>query len=656
MRGMYRRVCILFIISIVCYGFPTAGYTDIMFDDAWFEQRTQINLKAPEFPSGFTWLNTPLPSVSLHKDLRGHIVLIDFWTYCCINCIHIQSDLRYLEEKYAREPFAVIGCHSAKFDHEKDADHITDAIIRYGIEHPVVIDEQFRIWNSYDIDAWPTSIAVDPEGRIIAGFSGEGHRGTIDRLIAAALDYYKKNGTLSAEKNIPPSKAPSPPPGTLSYPSGVHIDNERKRIIIADTNNNRVITADISGTDPLIIGTGAAGLRDGPFNAAQFDRPHGLALKSNSLYIADTGNQCIRRANLNTRTVETFLRAPSHIKKLLPACIPPARPSPWDLAIDKNILYIAMAGLHQIWSVDLSTMDVTLCAGSGHEGCTDGPPAEASFAQPSGICTDGKRLYVADAESSSIRCIDIAGDGSVSTVAGSCDLFGFGFTDGPGSRARFQHPLALSAHNKCLYAADTYNNAIRKIHLHGLVETLAAGGTLDLYEPGGLAFYDTTMYIADTNNHRICSLDLDSGKTAVLDIRADNALPPPPGDSPKKTAGPFELQTATSGSLHIRIKLGENKKLLADFPARYTILAQTGKAALEIAEKYRSGSVEGSAAEIPFRTNKAGEVTLDVSLSYGYCTRAERLCIPRATEWSVRCIVKDTVTQAQPVIELIDSP
>jgi thiol-disulfide isomerase/thioredoxin len=120
---------------------------------------TRALVRAPEFPAGMQWLNTATP-LRL-ADLRGKIVLLDFWTYCCINCMHIIPELTALERKYPNE-LVVIGVHSAKFHNEGDSENIRQAILRYEIQHPVVNDRDFRIWRSYAVRAWPTLMVIKP--------------------------------------------------------------------------------------------------------------------------------------------------------------------------------------------------------------------------------------------------------------------------------------------------------------------------------------------------------------------------------------------------------------------------------------------------------------------------------------------------------------
>src|SRR5215475_7196021 len=131
----------------------------------------QTRVRAPEITGGRGWLNTDKP-LSLAA-LKGKVVLLDFWTYGCINCIHIIPDLKKLEAKYPNQ-LVVIGVHSAKFLNEKGTENIRQAILRYEIEHPVVNDKDFEIWQSYTARSWPTLVLINPKGKEVGRHSGEG--------------------------------------------------------------------------------------------------------------------------------------------------------------------------------------------------------------------------------------------------------------------------------------------------------------------------------------------------------------------------------------------------------------------------------------------------------------------------------------------------
>ena len=410
----------------------------------------KARVRAPEITGGQGWLNTDKP-LSIAA-LKGKVVLLDFWTYGCINCIHIIPDLKKLEAKYANQ-LVVIGVHSAKFQNEKETENIRRIILRYEIEHPVYNDSEYAVWQSYGVRAWPTQVLIDPAGYVIGGISGEGNYDVIDEAIAKTVEEFRKKGELNEEPLklvLERAKVGDLP---LAFPGKIVADANRDRLFIADSNHNRIVVTKLDGTVVETVGTGDDGAADGPFDKATFYRPQGMALVGDSLYVADTENHLLRRIDLKTRTVETIAGTGQQSREYFKTG--PARTialnSPWDLQLVGRVLYIAMAGPHQIWKLDLDTNEVSTFAGSGREARLDGALLRSGFAQPSGITTDGKNLYIADSESNIIRGIDIAG-GTVETIVGG-DLFDFGDVDGSGNDVRLQHPLGvLSFGDKLLIA------------------------------------------------------------------------------------------------------------------------------------------------------------------------------------------------------------
>ena len=482
----------------------------------------KARVRAPEITGGQGWLNTDKP-LSLAA-LKGKVVLLDFWTYGCINCIHIIPDLKKLEEKYANQ-LVVIGVHSAKFQNEKETENIRRIILRYEIEHPVYNDSEYAVWQSYGVRAWPTQVLIDPAGYVIGGVSGEGNYEVIDQAIAKTVEEFRKKGELNEEPLklvLERAKVGDLP---LAFPGKILADANRDRLFIADSNHNRIVITKLDGTLVETIGTGDDGAADGPFDKATFYRPQGMALAGDNLYVADTENHLLRRVDLKTRTVETIAGTGQQSREYFKTG--PARTvalnSPWDLQLVGRVLYIAMAGPHQIWKMDLDKNEVSTFAGSGREARLDGPLLQSGFAQPSGITTDGKTLYIADSESNIIRAIDIAG-GTVKTIVGG-DLFEFGDVDGSGDDVRLQHPLGVLSFGDKLLIADTYNHKIKQLDpkketvttLFGTGKPGQQDGTpASFYEPGGLALANDKLYIADTNNHAIRVVDLKTKRASTL--------------------------------------------------------------------------------------------------------------------------------------------
>jgi len=478
-------------------------------------------VRAPEFLPGFTWLNVERP-LSLAQDLRGHVVLLDFWTYCCINCMHVLPDLARLERHFAGRPLVVIGVHSAKFWSEKDPENIRKAIARYRVEHPVVVDSEHEIWQRYAVRAWPTLVLIDPRGRVRASVSGEPSYEALVREVQQLLDEGAAQGILAPE----PLKLGSVAEGDrsfLRFPG--KILQHRDRLVVADSGHHRIVIADLDGKVRQIIGSGGAGGQDGPASQASFVDPQGLAILDDALYVADPGNHTIRKVELRADRVST-VAGTGRKGGGGGAKIDIARPratdlrSPWALLTVGDGLLVAMAGSHQIWALDPEQDTFGPWAGSGREDHIDGPLRDAAFAQPSGLALAGPLVVVADSEVSSVRAIDLE-KMEVLTLIGR-GLFDFGDVDGAPEAARLQHALDVASDGEELYVADTYNNKIKRISFEDLstATVFGDGAAQTLHEPGGIAVAAGRLYIADTNNHRILVGDLETRGLTELVLRA----------------------------------------------------------------------------------------------------------------------------------------
>jgi thiol-disulfide isomerase/thioredoxin len=597
-------------------------------------------VRAPELEGGRGWLNTDKP-LSL-ASLRGKVVLLDFWTYGCINCIHIIPDLKRLEAKYANQ-LVVIGVHSAKFENEKETDNIRRIILRYEIEHPVINDADFRIWEEYGVRGWPTLVLIDPAGYLIGSVSGEGNFDVLDRVIGQTVEEFRKRGELkegALSLALERAKVGDLP---LAFPGKVLADATGDRLFIADSNHNRIVVTKLDGTLLETIGTGGRGMKDGAFDAAEFYRPQGMALDGDSLYVADTENHSIRRVNLRSRTVETVAGTGKQFFSY--DASGPAREvglnSPWDLQLVGRNLYIAMAGPHQIWSLNLDTMRVSVYAGTGREGRRDGPLDEAAFAQPSGITSDGKLLYVADSEANIIRALDPSKK-TVQTIAGG-DLFDFGDTDGEGDGVRLQHPLGVAAYDGKVFIADTYNHKIKLLEPSaGRVRTFlgtgkpgqADGALASFYEPGGLSVARGKLYVADTNNQAVRVVDLATRQTVTLKIKG---LQPPVADERREETNvastpnleeikvePQRLTATEGNSLVIDVTLPTDYHLNEAAPQRYSISIESGRDVLALAGDSPASLLRTAKGlqlplRVPLKINGTGRAELRVQLTLYYC-------------------------------------
>jgi thiol-disulfide isomerase/thioredoxin len=604
-----------------------------MAQGSFMSAQERPKVRAPEITGGRGWLNTDKP-LSLAA-LKGKIVLLDFWTYGCINCIHIIPDLKKLEAKYANQ-LVVIGVHSAKFQNEKETENIRRIILRYEIEHPVYNDSEYAVWQSYGVRAWPTQVLIDPAGYLVGGVSGEGNYDVIDQAITKLITDFRAKGELNEEPLklvLERAKVGDLP---LAFPGKILADVKSDRLFIADSNHNRIVITRLDGTLVDTIGTGDTGAADGAFDKATFYRPQGLALAGDSLYVADTENHLIRRVDLKSRNVETIAGTGQQSREYFKTG--PARSialsSPWDLQLVDRVLYIAMAGPHQIWQLDLDKNEVSTFAGSGREARLDGSLQEAGFAQPSGIASDGKKLYVADSESNIIREIDLAG-GLVKTLVGG-DLFEFGDVDGTADDVRLQHPLGVVTYGDKILIADTYNHKIKELDpkaekVRSLFGTgkpgQADGPTPSFYEPGGLTLANGNLYVADTNNHAIRVIDLKTKRASTL--RLNGLTPPAKNMQALETAvGPNaeeikvpaqKLRAGADGTLQIDVELPEGYHLNPQAPQRYKVSVEGKNLTVDEKTAARASKDLKLPVRVPLNATAPGAATVHAQVTLFYC-------------------------------------
>jgi sugar lactone lactonase YvrE len=446
--------------------------------------------------------------------------------------MHTLPTLARLEQAYKEKPVVFIGVHSGKFLSEQETKNIQSAILRYEIEHPVVVDQKMQIWRGFGVNAWPTIIVLDPNGNIVYHQSGEGQFDAISDTIDVLFQRHEQKGALAKEPlRITTTKPQNQ--NTLSFPGKLSISKSGK-IAISDSNHNRIIIADMSGKIIHTIGSGKPGLYDGDFSTAQFFRPQGVVWGFDDLFVADTENHAIRKIDLAQNKVVTLAgtgrQGPwsSSGGKGTSTSIN----SPWDVAYDDEILYVAMAGNHQIWKYDVKSEMITPYAGTGQENIIDGPVQSANLAQPSGLYLYDNTLYFADSEVSAVRKLDLT-QNTITSIVGH-GLFEFGHKDGNIDNALFQHPLGVCATKDTIFVADTYNSAIRVIDLKTSQVYTLIGKTekqtvclpdnpscdiLPLYEPSDVELFCGKLYIADTNNHLIRVFDLSNNSLGVLDLK-----------------------------------------------------------------------------------------------------------------------------------------
>ncbi len=639
----------------------------------------QRQVDMPQLPDDFEWLNTSGP-IKL-TDLRGKFVIFDFWTYCCINCIHVLPELKKLEREFPNE-LVVIGVHSAKFENERDTKNIEEAILRYEIEHPVINDPELKLWRMFGVQSWPTILMVDPEGKAVFMRGGEFTAEQMSDVIKQAITHYDAKGVIDRTPLRFDLLAHRQKPSTLRFPGKILADATSQRIFISDSNHNRVVITDLDGNFIEAIGSGEIGSKNGTFAAATFDHPQGMALVDNTLYVADTENHLIRSANLKTKRVSTVAGTGIQSRNPWPGTeqnssaatnrrrwrgrpMQTAISSPWALWPHEDHVFIAMAGPHQIWWMPKDGKWIAPYAGNAREDIVDGPllprqPYElgaSSFAQPSGLTSDGQWLYVADSEGSSIRAVPLSPRGEVKTVVGTNALergrlFQFGDVDGKSDAVRLQHPLGVAFHDSTIYVADTYNNKIKAVNAaNGDTITIAGNGEPgdadeppQFDEPAGLCYADGKLYVADTNNHAIRVIDLnDENRVTTLQLKnipdvvtASVPTTVSPAMVVIDSIEPQDLAASTKEvEFAVSLPLSENEKLNELAPVTFELTTEPAGAFAPNESKQRlPGTSADLTINVPIQNAQTTNAT--VRIEYIYCESGrEGLCKMNSVEWKV---------------------
>ena len=451
--------------------------------------------------------------------------------------MHVLPQLRKLEVKYA-DVLTVIGVHSAKFNNEKSTGNVREAVRRYGIGHPVVNDASFEIWKSYGVRAWPTLMFIGPSGLVIGRHEGEFEVEALTSAIDEMIEEYEATGLFKhGAFEVAPESAGNTP---LSFPGKITADAGRERLIISDSNHRRLVVSDHEGKVETVIGNGESPLvedesrgvfGDRNFDEPLFDNPQGTAIDGDLAYVADAGTHTVVRIDLKTGFATTIAGTgeQSLYRHNGGDALKVPLNSPYDLSLQAGVLYIAMAGFHQLWSMDVAEGTIAPFAGDGREDIADGLKPEARLAQPYGVEVSNNSIFFIDSETSSVRVAAIADEGRVVTLIGT-GLFDFGDHNGVGKEAVLQHPQGLAVHGDTVYIADSYNNKIKSMSVGSLqVRTVAGSGKqgtangalaeAEFNEPAGVAIVGNRIFVADTNNHLVRVIDTDSGMVSTLELK-----------------------------------------------------------------------------------------------------------------------------------------
>ncbi|HEU0104209.1 MAG TPA: NHL domain-containing thioredoxin family protein [Mycobacteriales bacterium] len=542
-------------------------------------------IRAPELVGGGGWIGADR-SLRL-RDLRGRFVLLDFWTSCCVNCLHVLDELRPLEQRFA-DVLVVLGVHSPKFAHEADHAALVDAVERYEVRHPVLDDPDLATWSQYAVRAWPTLVLIDPEGYIVHTASGEGHGEGLGRLLAQLVDEHDAKGTL---RRGGPPYAPAPVATTaLRFPGKVAALPDGT-LLVSDTAHHSLVVLDADlRTELARIGTGERGLLDG--TAPRFAEPQGVCvLADGTVLVADSANHVLRQVDLARGSVTTVagtgaVRRPG--EPVAGAGRDVALSTPWDLCAYDGRVVVAMAGTHQLWEYDPGARTVRVLAGTTGEGLRDGDAGRAYLAQPSGLAAGLDRLWFVDAETSALRWYR---DGQVGTAVGT-GLFDFGHRDGPAAQALLQHPLGVCVlPDGSVAVLDTYNGAVRRYDpATDEVSTLAAG----VPEPSGAVVVGDELVVVASAGHRLQPVGLTAAGlvagaaqstrrpvTALAPgpVALDVVFTPPPGQRLDERDGPATRLVVTASPPELLVDgAGAGTGL-----QRSLVLAGSGEGVLHVA-------------------------------------------------------------------------
>lgn len=658
--------------------------------DGW-----EQDLSVPEFPEGLEWLNTE-ESISIYKDLCGKVVILDFFTYCCINCIHLLPDLHALENTYSdKDGLLIVGVHSAKFPNEKVLDNIKSAVLRYNITHPVVNDAEASLWQELEVSCWPTLVILGPRGNMLFSLIGEGHKDKLFLYTSIALKYYKDRGQIKDNKIGIKLYKDSLTPSPLLFPGKVTVDHVTNRLVIADTGHHRILVVWKNGQIQYTIGGPNPGRKDGIFSESTFNSPQGVAIRNNIIYVADTENHLIRKIDLEAEMVSTVAGIGIQGTDKEGGANGEEQPisSPWDVVFGRSgseapgddILWIAMAGTHQIWALlldcgrlpkknELKKGTCLRFAGSGNEeNRNNAYPHKAGFAQPSGLSVASEDpwscLFVADSESSTVRTVSLK-DGAVKHLVGGerdpMNLFAFGDVDGVGINAKLQHPLGVTWDEKrnLLYVADSYNHKIKVVDpktksCTTLAGTGDAGDTIGssftkstFNEPGGLCIGENgqLLYVADTNNHQIKVMDLETKTVSVLPVfRSESAVvdgpilaekrtsPKLPKSAPGIRLSPVAASPGQTLQFKLRLDLPSGTKLTEGAPSCWFLSAEGNEWLLQ--GQIPSGEIESISNQPTISLQIPGdcvslEVVLSISVFLYYCSTDSSACMMKGILFS----------------------
>ncbi|GGK07849.1 redoxin family protein [Luteimonas terricola] len=467
---------------------------------------------APEFPPGLEWLNTTEPLRM--SQLLGRVTALAFVNAGSAWCTQTLVDLGHLRNRHP-DRLNVVAVNVPRFDHERESRRVGKRFARNKFEFPIGHDPDWALWQHYGIEAWPTVVLIDAAGQVRDRFVGDGQLREIDTAVSRLQDEATPRSLNVERVEMRRGGEPALP---LRFPIGLALSGNY--LYVADSGHHRVLECDLSGRVLRQFGSGGAGFIDGPMELAAFNRPQGLCIERDTLYIADTGNHAVRRIQLRGGDIETVVGAgrpgtPNEGPVVDPRMV--ALDQPRAVSLAAGNLYIATAGDNRVWRFDLGAPAMSLVAGSGALAVVDGLREKASFAEPSSLASVQQVVYVCDAAGSAIRSAN-GRSGQVTTVIGQ-DAWKHGNADGARGDARLQQPqaIALDPGAPVLWIADSGNDCLRSLRLGG-GELTTVELPQRLHAPCGMVVGGGAVWIADTDAHAVLRYDIGNGSLKHVPI------------------------------------------------------------------------------------------------------------------------------------------
>ena len=522
------------------------------------------------------WFNVSRP-LEL-DDFKDRVILLDFWTYSCVSCIQALPEIKKFEERFGSK-LVVIGVHSARFVNDANSSAVKKAVLKYGINFPVVNDPQLKIWNDFKIKTWPSFALINPKGNLEKIYSGP------DELEQIKIDVKKlltKYQTKITREPLPILLERHNRIGNvLTFPTKIEYaanfsykSRHLPALFIANSARNSIVVTSLTGDIIVEIGSGKDGFIDGTFEVAAFSDPRGLLFDGANLYVADSGNNALRVINFKEETVETLVG--SGVRGQVIDSISEAKDanlsSPSDLEFfpNKNTIAIANAGSNQILTYNLKTRTVSALA--------------SNLAQTSDLSAFGGKLYFVDALSSSLRVADQAGE--VKTLLEK--------------DSKLQHPQGLLVDDTGAYIVDSYNHKIRKFDFASKKLRDFTSSKLQLDEPEGIVAVLDRFYLVDSNNNRVLSINRGNLNAEILDVM-------PPLKLPKEGFLEYlpNLQTLKkvtvklNAEIPLKIEPEDGWKVNEEGPSFINLLELTGAAKADLVASFDWNALKEKEVKLP---------------------------------------------------------